>query len=145
MMALLWCSGLQAQEIGDRVRVRMEEQEDWLDGSLSDFDAEGTLVLRGSIYEREYRVADIQQGDWYQDRPLAQDLLIGGLVSVAYELVFPCDSNIEQIGQHHCFSLDRGSQFALQAVAGVAFGALFHLIVPGGRWNRWIEDGFVIR
>ena len=59
--ALLWCSGFQAQEIGDRVRVRMEEQQDWIDGSLLDFDPEGTFLMRGSIPENEeqYRVADL--------------------------------------------------------------------------------------
>ena len=73
LLALLWGSGLQAQEIGDRVRVRMEEQQDWIDSSLSGFDPEGTFLLRGSIYENEeeYRVADIQRGDWYDRRPLA--------------------------------------------------------------------------
>ena len=144
LLALLWGSGLQAQEIGDRVRVRMEEQQDWIDSSLSGFDPEGTFLLRGSIYEdeEEYRVADIQRGDWYDRRPLAQDLVIVGLALVAVEAVLPCDRDFPQ--SHSCYSLNRGSQFAIQAVIGMGLGALRHLLSPGS-WKDWIEDGLLIR
>ena len=145
MVTLLSGSGLQAQEIGDRVRVRVEERQDWVDGSLLDFDPEGTFLLRESIYENQeqYSVATIQQGDWYDRRPLALDLVAGGLSLVALELALPCDRDFPQ-REHTCLSLNRGSQFAIQAVIGMGAGALFHLILPGN-WKRWIEGGVLVR
>ena len=144
LLALLWGSGLQAQEIGDRIRVRMEEQQDWIDSSLLGFDPEGTFLLRGSIYENEeeYRVADIQRGDWYDRRPLAQDLLTGALMNIAMEAAWPCDDG--GFLAHSCYSLTRGSQFAVRAVIGMGIGTIIHLISPGD-WKDWIEDGLLIR
>ena len=144
LLALLWGSGLQAQEIGDRVRVRMEEQQDWTVSSLSGFDPEGTFLLRGSIYENEeeYRIADIQRGDWYDRTSLARHFVISGLSAVVLEAVLPCERNFPP--HHKCYSLNRGSQFAIQAAIGLGIGTIFHLIWPG-EWKDWIEDGLLIR
>ena len=76
-----WSPTLSAQEIGDQVRVRLFEAQDWTAGSLVAFASDGDLMLRGPIGEgpgAPYRVGEIQRADWYKSNNLALTVL-GGL------------------------------------------------------------------
>ncbi len=46
-----WGPTLSAQDIGDRVRVRLSDELEWNAGSLVEFASEGDLMLRGPIVE----------------------------------------------------------------------------------------------
>ena len=137
-----WGSALSAQEIGDRVRVRLFEDQDWTSGSLIDFTADSVLTVRGPIVDGTgtvYRVREIQRADWYKPNNVALTVLGGLAGSAIYLLTSPCD-----VTEGSCLTGSEGGHIAVHLGVGLSVGLLLHAIRPG-RWRTWIEDGRVGR
>ena len=133
-----WGSTLSAQEIGDQVRVRLFEDQDWTSGSLIDFTADSVLTIAdgtGTVY----RVGEIQRADWYEPNNVALTVLGGLAGSAVYLLTSPCD-----VTEGSCLTGSKGGHIAVHLGVGMAAGLVFHLIRPGS-WKTWIEGGRVGR
>ncbi len=137
-----WGPTLSAQEIGDRVRVRLFQEQDWTAGSLVEFASEGDLMLRGPIVEGSgatYRVSEIQRADWYKPNNVALSALAGLAGSAVFLLTSPCD-----LAEGSCLTGSKGGHITVHLGVGLAVGLIFHAIRPGS-WKTWIEDGRVRR
>ena len=135
-----WSPTLSAQEIGDRVRVRLFEAQDWASGNLVAFESEGDLMLRGPVAEGPedaYRVSEIQRADWYKPTHVALSVLGGLAGSTALLLTSPCE-----VAEGTCLSDSKGAHAAVILGIGLTIGLIAHLIRPGN-WRTWIEDGLV--
>lgn len=142
-VALMLAPGLQAQGVGDKVKVR--DRGIWVEGVVEHFEPDGRLYIRDKPWEQGFgfQVSAIDEADWYKDRPLALDVLLGVAGAVTLEAVLSCSPEGGTV-RLRCWSDDRGTQYAIQAAIGATIGLIMHAIKPG-RWTSWIENGLVIR
>ncbi len=143
LLALTLAPGLQAQGIGDKVRVRHEGV--WVEGVIETFEPGRSLFIRDGLQDPgvTFRMYEIDEADWYKRRPLALDVFMGVAGAVVLETVLACSPEGGTV-RLRCYSDDRGTQFAIQAAIGATIGLVMHAIKPG-RWTRWIENGLVVR
>ena len=133
-------SALAGQEIGDRVRVRLLEDQHWTEGTLIDLGDDAVLV-RGPVLGdvgTSFGVFEIQRADWYAPNSVALTILGGVAGSAVFLLTSPCEPL-----EGTCVTGTTGGHAAVTRGLGVAIGVIVHLITPG-RWKKWIEDGQLV-
>ena len=136
-------SGLPAQDIGDKVKVRHDGV--WVQGWIETLEPNGTFFIRDRFRDPGFgfQVSEVTEADWYKPKSLALDLLMGVAGAITLEAVLACSPE-GGTWRLRCYSDNRSTQYAIQAGIGAAIGLFMHAIWPG-RWTRWIEDGLVVR
>jgi hypothetical protein len=124
---LLVTRQLEAQAVGDSVRVRLHPRADWVAGRIVQADTMA-FTLRSALESQQYRLAEVARVDrWKRDKLILRVLgcTAGGVAG--WEL--------GRAVAHHSkpATSSRGGDIALSAGIGVVFGLVSYAIAPGSR------------
>ena len=144
-----------AQNLGDKIRVKIYRDDSWTEGLLSELTL-GTAYVEAGVTKdnstfvmmdetgssrRVLRIDEIFQGDYYKRRPSSYAISTGMASGILFELINPCARGYPD---HSCLTesaaLNRSEQFLWGILVGGLAGLLIHQFSPG-KWEDWIEGG----